>query len=193
MSNSLNQMRRHTMKNLFSRTFSSHLMKPLRDSRGVTAVMVAIMMTVLLAMGAAVIDIGHALVARNELQNVSDSAALAGTRALGSIYEGMTPAAQQTYVLTGGDQSIIHTRVQAAANANQAAGVAITIDPADIQIGIWDPATRTLTPTANQPKAVRVLSRRDASANGVISTFLANVVNMSSVSVTAVATADMTA
>jgi Flp pilus assembly protein TadG len=181
------------MKNLFNNTFSSHLMKPLHNSRGVTAVMVAIMMTVLLAMGAAVIDIGHALVARNELQNISDSAALAGTRALGFIYEGMTPAAQPTYVLTSGDQAIIEARVQAAANANQAAGVAITIDPADIQIGDWDPATRTLIPTANQPTAVRVLSRRDASANGVISTFLANVVGMSSVSVGAVATADLTA
>ena len=181
------------MKNLFNNTFLSHLMERLHNSRGVTAVVVAIFLTVLLAMGAAVIDIGHALVARNELQNVSDSAALAGTRALGSIYEGMTPAAQKTYVLTGGDQSIIEARVQTAANVNQAAGVPITIDPADIQIGIWNPATRTLTPTANQPKSVRVLSRRDASTNGVISTFLANVVGMSSVSVGAVATADLTA
>ena len=181
------------MKNLFNNTFSSHLMKPLHNSRAVTAVMVAVMMTVFLAMGAAVIDIGHALVARNELQNVSDSAALAGTRALGFIYEGMTPAAQQTYVLTGGDQAIIEARVQTAANANQAAGVAITINPADIAIGVWNPATRTHTPTVNQPKSVRVLSRRDASANGVISTFLANVVGMSSVSGRAVATADLTA
>jgi len=174
-------------------TVSKHLMKPLNNSRGVTAVVVAIFMTVLLAMGAAAIDIGHALVARNELQNVSDAAALAGTRALGFIYENMTQTAQQTYVLTGGDQAIIETAVQTAANANSAAGVAITINASDIQIGIWDPATRTLTPTVNQPKAVRVLSRRDASANGTISTFLANVIGMSSLSVGAVATADMTA
>lgn len=172
---------------------AKHLMKPLNNSRGAAAVMVAITMVVLLAMGAAAIDIGHALVARNELQNVSDSAALAGTRALGFIYEGMTPAAQQTYVLTGGDQAIIEAAVQTAANANKAAGVAITINLSDIQIGIWDPATRTLTPTANQPKSVRVVSRRDGSANGVISTFLANVIGMSSVSVSAAATADMTA
>lgn len=174
-------------------TISAQLMKPVNNSHGVTAVVVAIFLTVLLAMGAAVIDIGHALVARNELQNVSDSAALAGTRALGFIYEGMTTAQQQAYVLTGGDQAIVEAAVQTAANANSAAGVAITINQPDIQIGIWNPATRTLTPTVNQPKSVRVLSRRDASANGVISTFLANVVGMSSVSVGAVATADMTA
>ena len=176
-----------------SNTVAKHLMKPLNNSRGAAAVMVALTLTVLLAMGAAAIDIGHALVARNELQNVSDSAALAGTRALGQIYQGMTYLQQQAYVLTGGDRAIIEARVQTAANANKAAGVAININTADIQIGIWDPATRTLTPTVNQPKSVRVLSRRDASANGVISTFLANVVGMPSVSVNAVATADLTA
>ncbi|HJR76861.1 MAG TPA: TadE/TadG family type IV pilus assembly protein [Nitrospiraceae bacterium] len=169
------------------------IIKPLNNSRGATAVMVALMLTVLLAMGAAAIDIGHALVARNELQNVSDAAALAGTRALGIIYEGMTIPAQQSYVLTSGDQATIVAAVQATANANSAAGVFITIAPSDIAIGTWNPATRTHTPTANQPKAVRVISRRDASTNGTISTFLANVVGLSSVSVSAVATADMSA
>lgn len=167
--------------------------KVLNNSRGAIAVMIALFMTVLLAMGAAAIDIGHALVARNELQNVSDAAALAGTRALGIIYEGMTPSAQQVYTLTGGDRATIVAAVQATAVANTAAGVAITIDPSDIAIGTWNMATRTHTPTVNQPKAVRVVARRDASTNGAISTFLANVIGMSSVSVSAVATADMTA
>src|SRR5687767_5730668 len=134
-----------------------HFMEPLNNPRGVTAVTVAIFLTVLLAMGAAAIDIGHALVARNELQNVSDAAALAGTRALGIIYEGMTIPEQQSYVLTSGDQATIVAAVQATANANSAAGVAITINPSDIQIGTWNLATRTHTPTINQPKAVRVL------------------------------------
>lgn len=169
------------------------LAKPFRDERGAAAAMVAVFLMVLLAFGAAALDVGHALVARNELQNVSDAAALAGTRALGSVYEGMTPAAQQAYVLTSGDRAIVEAAVQTAANANKAAGVSITINSSDIQIGIWDQATKVLTPTANQPKSVRVLSRRDGSANGAISTFLANVIGMSSVSVNAVATADLTA
>lgn len=166
---------------------------PLNNQAGAVAVMVAITMVVLLAMGAAAIDIGHALVARNELQNVSDAAALAGTRALGIMYEGMTPAEQQAYTLTGADRAIVVAAVQDTASANSAAGVTITILPSDIQIGTWSMATRTLTPTVNQPKAVRVLSRRDAASNGAISTFLAGVIGMSSVSVSAVATADMTA
>jgi Flp pilus assembly protein TadG len=169
------------------------LAKPFSNERGAAAAMVAVFLMVLLAFGAAALDVGHALVARNELQNVSDAAALAGTRALGSVYEGMTPAAQQAYVLTSGDQALVEAAVQTAANANTAAGVSITINSSDIQIGIWDQATKTLTPTANQPKSVRVLSRRDGSANGAISTFLASVIGMSSVSVNAVATADLTA
>ena len=172
---------------------TKHVMKPLNNSRGAAAVMTAVFLVVLLAMGAAAIDIGHALVARNELQNVADAAALAGDRALGIIYEGMTPAAQQTYTLTGGDQAAVVAAVQATATANYAAGVWITINPADIGIGTWNPWTRTFTPTAAQPKAVRVLARRDPTTNGAISTILANVVGLSSVSVGAVATADMSA
>jgi hypothetical protein len=53
--------------------------------------------------------------------------------------------------------------------------------------------TRIHTPTVNQPKAVRVWARRDGTANGPISTFLASVVGLTNVSVNAVATADMTA
>jgi Flp pilus assembly protein TadG len=176
---------------------SKHMLEqiivPLENSRGVAAVMTALFIVVLLAMGAAAIDIGHALVARNELQNVSDAAALAGTRALGLIYEGMTVAEQQSYVLSSGDAATVIAAVQATASANSAAGVPITVNAADVAIGTWDSYSRVHTPTAAQPKAVRVLSRRDGSTNGAISTFLANVVGISSVDVRAVATADMSA
>ena len=167
--------------------------KLIGDQRGVTLSLVAVLMVVLLAMGAAAIDVGHALVARNELQNASDAAALAGVRALGVIYTGLTPAAQQAYVLTAGDRATIVSRAQTAALANHAAGVPITINAADIQVGIWNPTTRVLTPTVNQPKDVRVIARRDGSANGPISTFLAKAVGMTSVNVTAAATAELSA
>lgn len=174
-------------------TFSTRLLKPLDNSRGAVAVMVAITMTVLLAMAAAAIDIGHALVARNELQNAADAGALAGARALGLLYEGMTPAAMGTYQLSGGDAATITTAVQSTAVLNAAAGVNVTVNAADIQIGLWSSATRTLTPTVNQPRSVRVMTRRDGTANGPISTFLASVVGITSVNVIASATAELTA
>ena len=175
-------MNEHMKKNALAR---------LTDSRGAAAVMVSIMMVVLLAMGAAAIDMGHALVARNELQNVSDAAALAGDRALAIIYQGMSPAAQQTYVLTGAAQATIVAAAQATAVANSAAGVPITVNAGDISIGTWNFGTRTFTATTTTPTAVRVIARRDASANGPISTFMANVVGMSSVNVNALAVANL--
>lgn len=164
---------------------------PLANSRGTVAVMTAIFMVVLLAMGAAAIDIGHALVARNELQNVSDAAALAGDRALAIIYQGMSPAAQQTYSVTTANRATIVAAAQATGVANSAAGVAITINAADIAFGTWNFSTRTFTATNNTPTAVRVIARRDSAANGPISTFLGSVIGMSSVSVNAVATANL--
>ncbi|MBU6481257.1 MAG: hypothetical protein KGS09_12015 [Nitrospirae bacterium] len=172
---------------------TQHLMKPLNNSRGAAAVMVAVTMTVLLAMAAAAIDIGHALVARNELQDAADAGALAGARALGVLYEGMTPAAMGTYQLSGGDAGTIVTAVQSTAVLNAAAGVNVTVNAGDVQIGLWDSATRTLTPTVNQPRAVRVITRRDGAANGPISTFLASVVGITSVNVSTAATAELTA
>ena len=172
---------------------AQHLMKPLNNSRGAAAVMVAVTMTVLLAMAAAAIDIGHALVGRNELQDAADAGALAGARALGLLYEGMTPAAMGTYQLSGGDAGAIVTAVQSTAVLNAAAGVNVTVNAGDVQIGLWDSATRTLTPTVNQPRAVRVITRRDGAANGPISTFLASVVGITSVNVSTAATAELTA
>ncbi len=164
---------------------------PLNNSRGAVAVLTAVFMVVLLAMGAAAIDIGHALVARNELQNVSDAAALAGDRALALVYQGMNASAQQTYVLTSTARAAIVAAAQQTASANSAGGVAITVNAADIAVGRWTAATRTFTATNNQPTAVRVIARRDGSANGPISTFLGKVVGLSSVSVNALATANL--
>ena len=174
-------------------TVTQYLMRPLNNSRGVAAVMVALTMTVLLAMAAATIDIGHALVARNELQNAADAGALAGARALGRLYEGMTPDAMGLYQLSGGDAATIKTAVQSTAVLNKAAGVNITVNAGDVQIGLWNSATRTLTPTVNQPRSVRVMTRRDGTANGPISTFLASAVGITSVNASAAATAELTA
>jgi Flp pilus assembly protein TadG len=176
-----------------SHTVVKRLIQPLDNSRGVTAVMVALTLTVLLAMAAAAIDVGHALVARNELQNAADAAALAGARTLGVAYEGMTPAEMATYTLTGGDQAAIVAAAQATSVLNKAAAVDVSVNAADVGIGLWDSASRTFTVAVNQPRAVRVVTHRDGSANGPISTFLAGVVGMTTVSVSAVATAELTA
>lgn len=162
----------------------------LRDDKGATAVIVAVSLVMLLSMGALTIDIGHSLVARNELQNASDAAALAGVRQIGLIYEGLPPFQQYSYTLS--NPAPVISAVQTVAGQNQAAGVPITINTGDIHIGQWNDAAKTFTVTNAFPNAVRVTSRRDASANGPISTFLANVMGIKSVSVNSSATAALT-
>jgi Flp pilus assembly protein TadG len=162
----------------------------LTDQRGAVAVTVSLLLIVLLGMAALALDVGHALVARNQLQNASDAAALAGARALGIIY-GANNGSMTGYTLTSGDMASVVSAASVAGADNQAAGVTVTVNAADIATGNWNGTTRTFTPTTVLPRAVRVIARRDSTANGPISTFLGRVVGVTSVSVTAVATAQL--
>lgn len=173
-------------------TLRAGLVEPLRNQRGATAVLVSIMLLALLAVAALAIDVGHAVVAKNELQNASDAAALAGARALGQIYEAMPNTSLTGYTLTGGQVATIVAAATAAAASNAAAGVTIALNAGDIAIGQWDPATRVLTPSLVLPRAVRVIARRDGVANGPVTTFLAGVFNRPTVNVNAAATAQLT-
>lgn len=170
--------------------FDNARMFRVNDQRGAVAAIVAVVLTVLLAMTALALDVGHALVARNELQNASDAAALAGARALGVMYGNMS-GSLTGYTLTSGDVANIKNAASVAGADNHAAGVSVTVNANDIAIGNWNAATRTFTPTAVLPRAVRVTTRRDGTANGPISTFLAGIIGATSLSVTAVATAQL--
>src|SRR5262249_4112550 len=158
--------------------------------RGAVAVTVAVVMMAMMGMTALALDVGHALVARNQLQNASDAAALAGARALGVIYEGMS-GSLTGYTLTSGNVANIMSDASVAGADNQAAGVTVTVNAADISVGTWSSSTRTFTPTTVLPRAVRVTTRRDGTANGPITTFLARVIGYNTVNVTAVATAQL--
>lgn len=161
----------------------------LRDARGVSLIYVALTLVVFLGFAALAIDIGYAMVVRNELQNVADAGALAGARTLGSIYESMSHAAQQAYVC---DPSAITPSVMNVAAQNKAGNVSISVPAGDIEIGKWSPPTKTFTVDLNQPDAVRVTARRDAQANGPVSTFFANVLGIASFDSSAVAIAALT-
>jgi Flp pilus assembly protein TadG len=57
----------------------------LNDQRGVTIVIVAIMIAVFIGFAALAVDISHLYVVRNELQNAADAGALAGARVLYNV------------------------------------------------------------------------------------------------------------
>jgi len=150
----------------------------LNNQKGVTALLVTLIMVILLSIIALAIDYGYGVVTRNELQNVADASALAATRMLGEIYEGMSYEDQQKYVCdpaTIKDIFFIDQDNKYKALGNRAGGEKIELKDADIVIGQWNGETKTFTPTLNQPDAVRVTARRDAVANNPITTFFARI------------------
>ncbi len=162
----------------------------LNNNHGAVIALVAIVLFVLLAVAAFAIDFGYRHVVRNELQNAADAAALAATRELGTIYQGLSYDEQQTYVANPAD---IKPIAQEAALENYAGNISnLTVNSDDVVIGDWDftaSAGDPLTETLNQPNAVRVTVRRDGSANGPISTFFARIFNVDTMGISARATA----
>jgi Flp pilus assembly protein TadG len=162
----------------------------LKEKKGVTAVLTAILIVMLLGFAALAIDIGYGMVTKNELQNIADAAALAGARQLGTIYQGMTYEQQLAYVVGSGDETLIKNAAIDVASQNKAGGMnSIAIRAEDILIGTWSPWSETNT----QPNAVRVIARRDSLVNGQIATFFAKIFGISGRDVTALATAAMKA
>ncbi len=157
---------------------------------------------------ALVFDFGQWFLTRNELQNVADTATLAGTRALGAVYAGGTVDDgittqnlarkvfndQQTYSLQSVDFDLIRNVVNNVANQHIAGGVPITIDNNDIRVGNWDYNTNVFTTGVLgtlQPNAVRVIARRDDTSNSSLETVFGQMFNITSLNVTATATAAM--
>ncbi len=156
----------------------------LNNPKGTVAVTVALLLVVLIGFMALALDVGYMMVKRNELQNVADSAALAATRKLGSIYESMPWSAQLSYVASPSD---INPTAMAMGTS-----MGLTINPTDIIIGRWDSTTNTFTAGLTHPNAVRVNTRRDSSANGPVSTFFAGVLGINSTAISNYATASLT-
>lgn len=164
-----------------------------KNEQGNVAIIIAISLVAFISFTALSLDIGYALVTRNQLQNVADTAALAATRRLShDYYEGKTFPEQQAVTVAACRSTLVTTAQQAAA-ANIAGGKYITsINDSDIIIGQWHSLTKSLTPDANPPDAVKVTARRDASANAPITTFFAGLFGTTQLSVTASATAALT-
>ncbi len=181
--------------------FSFKLLEKVKNQAGATAVVVAIVLPMLIGFGALAVDVGYMHVTKNELQNVADAAALAATRKLGTIYQGMTFEAQQAYVCgTGNDDiTVIKGVADAVAHNNKAGGEHITvhdmtegIEINEVEIGDWNSNTAIFKEKNEQPDAVRVTARRDGSANGPITTFFAKIFGIDFVDVSADATAALT-
>jgi hypothetical protein len=181
------------------------IFEKVKNQAGVSAVIIAIVLPLLIGITALGIDVGYMYVNRNELQNVADAAALAATRKLGTIYQGMTYLEQQVYVCGDDDIEAIKDVANAVAHNNKAGGRhmivygmtddGINID--NVEIGVWDPNDIPLPSedftNYEQPDAVRVKVRsRDNATGRSISTWFANIFGIDTVNVSAYATAALT-
>jgi Flp pilus assembly protein TadG len=168
----------------------------LKDQRGVSAVIVAIVLAVLIGFAALAIDIGYLYATKNELQNIADAGALAATGFLGNLYVGMTIAEIEEYnaaddadAIRGAAKSVV---IDDGDGQNIAAGEDVSIRDADILINTWEGSVFNVN-NFDQPNAVRVIARRDSLLNNAITTFFAKIIGIASVPVNADATAALTA
>lgn len=147
--------------------------KKYNNERGVSALLIAILMFVFLAFAALALDLSHIFVAQNELQNAADAGALAGARFLyNNNGTAVNPGANQI----GHDAAIANKSEKSAVEVNWTSG-----NTGDVQRGHWSFATKTFTPNAslnpvdlwnvsdeeldantNFINAVQVITRREA-------------------------------
>jgi hypothetical protein len=140
------------------------------NSRGGVLVLVAILLFVFVGVAALAIDIGYISTTKNELQNVSDAAALAATSKLGQIY------VENGVYNHGTDYTDVRDVAITVGLTNRAANLNISVAEADIEVGKWDFITHTFDTTETTfPNAVRVTARRDTVLNGPISSFFAGI------------------
>ncbi|MBP6999917.1 pilus assembly protein TadG-related protein [Amaricoccus sp.] len=126
----------------------------LRDEGGAVAVAVALLLPVLIGVGAFAVDVSHTRLVKNRLQSAADAAALAGAQLLG-------------------DQPAARARAIAYARANVPEGFGAVTGGADVDFGSYDPAGRVFTPSAVDVNAIRVVARRDADRGNAAPRFLA--------------------
>lgn len=113
-----------------------------RHRRGISLVLIAILIVVLLGVVAFSVDVGYMVMVRTQLQAAADSAALAAARDFDKTRAEIVATAK-TY-----------------AGYHSAAAQAIALADSDVELGIWDIGTRTFTATGEIGNAVRVTARR---------------------------------
>jgi len=149
----------------------------IKDQRGATVVMVAVLMVVFLGFTAVAVDIGHLSMVRNELQNASDAGALAGARFLYSddgtaINEGANQTAHDAATANKSEQTPVEVNWSAGNVGDAQRGhwsfglgsLARGFYPNDSlnPVDLWEQSTVELDQNPNFINAIRVRTRRQA-------------------------------
>lgn len=163
--------------------------------RGAVAPLVAVLLVPLVAMVAFAVDMAWVVETENELQSVADAAALAGANALisdstsqnGYVQYYLAGQATQATILSNA-QANARAAAKACAKANSAGGVSnLALNDSDIEFGFTDSSgAYTALPTyTGFPNTVKLIMRRDGTANGSLKLFFAPVIGTPSMDLTA--------
>lgn len=120
---------------------SVSLRRPPDARRGATLVLATILLIVLMGVLAFSIDVGYVGNVRTELKRAVDAGALAGA---GALADGQEAALEQVYAFL---------------RANRVGNREIQLEDVTVQLGHWDPQTRSFAPASELPSAVRVVVR----------------------------------
>ena len=147
--------------------------------RGVIAVQVGVMLTVLLGVAALTVDVGQMYAARSELQRARDAAALAGASAYTTeemMMVRMAKGGTDTLALIRG---YAQARAQEMSSENNTLGAPTLVDAQDITPGWLNVYSATepivANPDPTKYNAVRVVARRQehSGPNGPVPLFFA--------------------
>jgi hypothetical protein len=153
-----------------------------REERGSVIIFVILALGALIGIAAWATETGRMWQVKSQLQSIADSAALAGVgNLLSNSFQTVDQTAARTAATSYGPQHSV-------------LGTALSISASDVDAGSWDLASRAFTPQPGSTdpdvvRAVRVRTRRDASANGPVPTILGRAVGVDSVSVNSEAVA----
>lgn len=144
---------------------ASGRMNRLKDKKGIALVYIALMLVVIMAFVGLAIDIGYMYVAKGQLQNAADAAALAAATQLP-------------------DQTKVNAEAKKFASINKAAGDNVSITDSDITIGNWSDTANPKFSTSRLPKnAVKVVARRNvagatAANQGMVQVFFGQILSL---------------
>ena len=153
-----------------------------RGQQGSVILFVVVSLGALIGIAAWATETGRMWQAKNQLQATADAASLAG---VGNL-------------LTNDFQTVDQGAARAAATSygpmHEVLGDTLSIASADVAAGSWDLETRIFTPLPGSTdpdlvRAVRVRTRRDATANGPVPTILGRAIGVESVEVNSEAVA----
>jgi Flp pilus assembly protein TadG/uncharacterized Zn-binding protein involved in type VI secretion len=151
------------------------LFKQLENKRGVTIIVVALLIIVFLAFAALAVDIFHIVVVRNELRNAADAGSLAGVRFLYNdngteINEGANQIAYDAAIANKSEK--VPVEVNWSSGGNIGTDVerghwsfsTSTFTPNDslLPVDLWDKTTAELDQDTNFINAVRVKTKRES-------------------------------